>query len=78
MKTAKHIVGIFAAVSGIIANISGLYVDSHSNLGNVYFNEVGAGRVTLAWFTALSIALWVVFLILLVIPAKKPSAKAKK
>lgn len=77
MKTAKHIVGVFAAVSGIVANIAGWYLMNHANLGNLYFDQVGISQVLLAWFTMLSIVLWIVFVILLLIPAKKASAKKK-
>lgn len=77
MKIVKHIVGFFAAVSGIVANIAGWYISDWAHLGNVHFNEVAASRVILTWFTLLSIVLWVVFLILLVIPTKKPASKKK-
>lgn len=79
MKTAKHIVGFFAAVSGIAANIGAWHARSLLvYTDGVYFDDLTTSWIVHTWFTLLSILLWVVFLILLVIPTKKPSVKVKK
>ena len=77
MKTAKHVVGILAAIFGVIANIGGWQAQGLAGMGNEAFNELGVYQLISSWFTLLSITLWIVLIVLMAIPTKKKSVAKK-